>query len=63
MNLCVFIDQALVYVLSGSEGKPCSPPATLGSGTESSSSLSPASIADDVFFSSLTEEQVGKHST
>ncbi|XP_031431015.1 rho guanine nucleotide exchange factor 18 isoform X2 [Clupea harengus] len=41
----------------GSEGKPCSPPATLGSGTESSSSLSPASIADDVFFSSLTEEQ------
>ncbi|XP_062411827.1 rho guanine nucleotide exchange factor 18 isoform X2 [Sardina pilchardus] len=41
----------------GSEGKPCAPPATLGSGTESSSSLSPSSIAEDVFFTSLTEEQ------
>ncbi|XP_048108076.1 rho guanine nucleotide exchange factor 18 isoform X3 [Alosa alosa] len=41
----------------GSEGKPCAPPSTLGSGTESSSSLSPSSIAEDVFFTSLTEEQ------
>ncbi|KAL2089631.1 hypothetical protein ACEWY4_014319 [Coilia grayii] len=38
----------------GSEGKPCVPPANLGSGTDISSSLSPSSIPEDVFF---TEEQ------
>ncbi|XP_063057159.1 rho guanine nucleotide exchange factor 18 isoform X2 [Engraulis encrasicolus] len=41
----------------GSEGKPCVPPANLDSGIDISSSLSPSSIPEDVFFNSLTEEQ------
>lgn len=58
-----------IYCLSASECKPCSQPcgpasAQLSvqpqapSGTGSSSSLSPASITEDVFFGSTNEDQV-----
>lgn len=58
-----------IHYFSASECKPCSescgpPSAQLSvqphapSGTGSSSSLSPASIAEDVFFGSTTEDQV-----
>lgn len=58
-----------IYCISASECKPCSQPcgpasAQLSvqpqapSGTGSSSSLSPASIAEDVFFGSTNEDQV-----